>query len=107
MPVADRAHSSIKRSFTKVLETVERPLLVPGLTQNPNPVLVGHFVQGGIIKTCFAQGGDEFGQAGNVYQVVGHGGAVEVGAKADVVDADTVGDIDEVADNFAEEVGSW
>ena len=60
---------------------------------------MGDLVQGGVVKAVGAEGGDKFREAGGVADGGWDGGAVEVGAQSDSIDAETVDEVGEVADD--------
>src|SRR5258708_27338739 len=70
---------------------------MPRLAQDAHPVLMGDFAQRSVIVTAVGQGCYKLRQARHVTDDLRNPGAIEVGAKADAVDAEALHQVIDVA----------
>ena len=71
-----------------------------GLVEDAEDVAAEDFLDVGVGVAFADQGFGDFGELGDVFQAVGHVGAVEIGAQADVIGADKFDDVVDVLDDF-------
>lgn len=87
------------------LVTIDYPPLTsffPRRPQHPYPVFMGDLGQRAFVEAVGLERFHQFGQTGGVFEIVGHGGAIEVGAEGHMVDADAIGDVGGVAHNLGQ-----
>lgn len=71
-----------------------------GLVEDAENVASEDFLDVGVGVALADEGFGDFGELGDVFHAVGHGGAVEVGAQADVIGSDEFDDVVDVLDDF-------
>lgn len=71
-----------------------------GLVEDAEDVAAEDFLDVGVGVTFADEGFGDFRELGDVFEAIGHIGAVEIGAQADVIGADEFDDVVDVLDDF-------